>query len=183
VAQTNHGKFFLMQFGAEEWRYKSKIAQGPLLASLPSMRRFGGGFTPHDLLLVDLQTQEAFFFDPHAGEEQLRQRFLVHPLHVCILFFPVMRVLAAAAKQSAAHVWKLPGMVTVVLDDVLNQPGLLLDSKGVPVRGRLEWSARRPLSARLRNREVLEGDDPELGQGELTPAEARESVGAARLSW
>lgn len=181
VAKTNHGKFLVVQLGACEEAVRSEIADAPLLQSLPPVRRFGGPLKAGDILLVDLQTQEAAFFDPGADDDDLRRRFLVHPLHVCILFFPVMRALAAAHRNGTLA--RLPGLVQLDLRDVFNQPGLLLDRTGQPVRGRFEWSPRCPLSARLRNREVVEGGDPELGQGDLTANEVAESAAARRPTW
>lgn len=182
LARTNHGKFFLLQLGPEDQKVRSRITQAPLLASLPPVRRFGGPLKAGDVLLVDLQTQEGFFFDPDAGEDALRRRFLVHPLHVCILFFPLMRLLASAHEKGA--LWKLPGLVSIDLEDVMNQPGLLVDAAGRPVRGVFEWTRRTPIVARFRNRAVEDAwAEAEAAQGELTAEEQAENAGAVRPVW
>lgn len=157
----NYGRFFILRFQRHEIRAKAALTGTPLFEAIPAVQRFGGRITPSTLLLLDLATQEGLLFDPEQNAEEIRRRFLVHPIHVCILFYPFMRFLA----QERARIWSLPTLVTLSLDDVLNQPGVLLDSQGQQVRTRLEWSRRPPLVARLRNREVL--GDPEAGQDTL----------------
>lgn len=166
-ALTNHGKFWIAQFGSAEHGYQSALVGKPLLTSLPPVRRFGGPMTLTSLLMVDLQTQEGMIFDPAQDEDMVRRRFLVHPLHVCILYFPLMMYL----KRHHDQIWKLPRLVTLPTEASFAQPGLLLDATGSPVQGQFEWSRRSPLVARLRNREVPEGVDPEAGQGQMTEAE------------
>jgi hypothetical protein len=78
--------------------------------------------------------------------------------------------------------WTAPPEITLSLAAVFNQPGVLLDRDGRQVRTRAEWSPRVPLVARLRNREVPEGADPEAGQGELTADEQAEGRGP-RPAW
>jgi len=186
-AKLNHGKFLIGQFGEKELAYPSAIFGAPLLASLPPTRRFGGALGASDVLLVDLQTQEGLFFDPTVDDATLRRRFLVHPLHVCILFFPAMRLIATAARLALAergsNDWRLPPLMTVDLGEVVNQPGLLIDTAGHQVRGLFEWSGRQPIGARFRNREVPLDGDPEAGQGELTPEEQAENVAGRRPTW
>lgn len=175
---TNHGKFWLAQFGEMERRHRSAVSNAPLLASLPIVGRFGGPITATAVFLLDLQTQEGLIFDPAENTELIRRRFLVHPLHVCILYFPLMLHLA----KNRSQIWALPNLTTLPIDGVLAQPGVLIDATGEQVRSRSEWSARRPLVARLRNREVTESGEPEDGQNVLT-ADELEEFGRAKPNW
>jgi hypothetical protein len=155
---TNLGRFLVQRFDSKELRFTSSVTGEPLLATLPLMRRFGARINATTLLLTDLATQEGLLFDPEQSEEALRRRFLAHPLHVCILFYPLMRFLA---KRRAA-IWKLPNLVTLSLEEMLEQPGVLLDKDGRPVTTTFEWSRRPGLAARLRNEEL----PPEVEDGE-----------------
>jgi hypothetical protein len=181
---TNHGKFLLVAFEDADRAHPSALTGAPLLASLPPVKRFHGAITPSSLWLLDLQTQEGMLFDPTAPERALRRRFLVHPLHVCLLYWPVMRYLARSEVRGA--IWALPGLVTLPVADVADQPGVLLDATGARVKGAYEWSARRRQvggGVRLRNREVGEGDDPEEGQDVVTPEESAGSLAGGRPRW
>ena len=162
--KSNHGKFLILRFGADDFRARSQLTGGPLLATLRPVRRFGVPITQTTLLLVDLQTQEGTFFDLDQDDATTRARFLCHPIHVCILYYPLMRFLS----RNAGNIWKLPNLVTLPLDDVLDQPGVLLDGALNQVRTMREWSRRPPLVARLRNREVP--IDPEEGQDRIEDA-------------
>lgn len=159
--QSNHGKFALFNFGVNEWKFKAQTSSVKdtkyLLSDLRPVRRFGGGgkWTPTTIILFDLQTREGIAFDPTQSVEVVTRQFLVHPVHVCPLFFPVMRFLAL----NAARIWEVPNLLVLTPDDVMSQPGMLFDITGRPVQGRYEWSPRRPLVARLRNREVPEPED------------------------
>ncbi len=173
---TNLGKFSICQYTDRDRSTSSAVVDKPLLASLPPTRRFQGSITPASLWLLDLQTQEGMLFDPNADLAALRQRFLVHPIHVCVLYFPAMRYLSS----NKARIFDLPDKVTLDLDAVLDQPGFLVGSDGRRVMTRLEWSQRRslgrpPITCRLRNREV--GGDPEEDQEILTAAEITEFTG------
>lgn len=176
---TNHGKFWLMQFGEAERKYRSAVTNTPLLACLPAVQRFGGSLSPSSIFMLDLQTHEGMLFDPTEDVALVRRRFLVHPLHVCILYFPLMLHLA----EKRGDVWKLPNLITLPMDDVIEQPGVLVDARGQQVRCRSEWSPRHPLIARLRNREVPDGGDPEEGQNLLTHAELQEASASAKPVW
>lgn len=175
AACSNHGKFSLLGYDPEDFAHPSPITGGPLLTTIPCAPRFHGPITPTSVWLLDLQTQEGMLFDVTASERALRRRFLVHPLHVCILYWPLMRYLAR--EDVRASIWTMPPRVTFPQGEVFEQPGVLVDATGVPVRGRWEWSARKPLTARLRNREVAEGGDPELGQDVVTFTEQLEKPG------
>lgn len=162
VKQTNLGRFLITVFEAED------IAELP---TLPVIHRFGSPIGVGSILLTDLATREGCIFDPTQNDELIRRNFLLHPIHVCILYFPVMRWIAA----HPGILWKPETkLIRLSLDAVFNQPGVLVDALGRQVRTRAEWSPRIPLVARLRNREVPEGGDPEAGQGELTAAEVAE---------
>lgn len=177
--QTNHGKFWIVQFGEAEHRYQSAVTKGPLLATLAPVQRFGGCISPTSVFMLDLQTHEGLLFDPNENVELVRRRFLVHPVHVCILYFPVMMHLT----EKREELWKLPNLITLPIDDVLKQPGVLIDATGQQVKCRSEWSARRPLVARLRNREVSDGREPEEGQDQMTSTEVMEAVSGTRPRW
>jgi hypothetical protein len=172
---TNHGKFALFQFGAKDWQHMSGINRAPLLGSLKPIARLGGAFSKTSILFCDLQTREAFFFDPARGRELVTRDFLLHPVHVCLLAYPLLMLLT----EQRQEIWRLPNVVTLPLALVLSQPGLLLDAAGQPVRGRFEWSRRTPLAARLRNREI----DPLAGQDELTVDELAETGSSTKPSW
>lgn len=157
--KSNHGKFSIMRFGSDDIRARSEITRGPLLSSIPRSRHLGRqGITGSTLLLLDLQTEEGMLFDPKDGPEEVRRRFLMHPLKVCVLYFPLMRFLS----QHADEIWKLPKLVTLPIADVVDQPGVLLDSNCEQVRCMTDWSRRPPLAVRFRNRDVPIEED---GQG------------------
>jgi hypothetical protein len=174
--QTNHGKFCLFRFGPTEWRHPSGISSGPLLGTLKPIKRLGGALTETSILFCDLQTREALFIDPARGRELVTRDFLLHPVHVCILAYPLLMLLA----ERPDAIWKLPNVVTLPLDLVLAQPGVLVDATGQPVRGRFEWSRRTPLAARLRNREA---GDVLAGQDDLTEEERLEAASSGRPTW
>ena len=154
--RTNHGKFALFKFGEKEWQHRSGINDGALLATLKPVARLGGALTKTSILFCDLQTREALFVDPARGRELTTRDFLLHPVHVCILAYPLLMLLVS--KPDA--IWSLPNVVRLPLDGVLAQPGLLLDATGSPVRGRFE------------------------GQDVLTPEERAEAASAAeRPRW
>lgn len=176
---TNHGKFSLVLYEPEDFGHISTINQKPLLGSLPPVRRFNGPITTACIWMLDLQTQEGMMFDAEADERTLRRRFLIHPLHVCILYFPVMRAIANATVRFD----ELPAKLVIDLDDVLNQPGILLDAASKPVTMRAEWSARYPLVARLRNRESLDGVDPDGYQSAVTVGELRQMMEGKPPRW
>jgi len=176
---TNHGKFFLFQFGLAEHKYRSAITHTPLLSSLPPVRRFNGPISDTSLFLVDLQTQEGMIFDPSKPPDIIQRSFLIHPLHVCILYFPLMMLLARKCNE----IWKLPNLITFPIDEVIAQPGVLVDATGQQVRSRSEWSPRRPIVARLRNREVPEDKDPEDGQGLVSQDEMLEMRVGTKPVW
>ena len=178
-AHTNHGKFFLMQFGRMEREHRSAITKTPLIGALKPVARLGGRLSPSAVFLIDLQTQEGMFFDPYEDADLVKRRFLVHPLHVCILYFPLMMLLA----QKRAAMWQLPNLITLSAAEVNAQPGALVDLTGAVVRGQFEWSQRLPFAARLRNREVLEGGDPYEGQSALTAEELAASVNGKKPVW
>ncbi len=138
---SNHGKFWINGFSGGAWDYPSALTGAPLLPNLPAIQRFGGRFAKSSVFLGDLQTQEGMIFDPTAHADLVRRRFLLHPLHVCILYFPLLLHLA----QNHGEIWQLPSLITLPLDDVLKQPGVLMDSTGQQVKCRAEWSARRPV--------------------------------------
>lgn len=176
---SNHGKFFLMRFGQAECSYRSAVTNGPLLAALPIAKRFAGPLSTDSLFMLDLQTREGMIFNLADDMSLLRRTFLVHPLHVCILYFPLMAYLC----QKRAEIWRLPKLITLPIESVFEQPGVLVDVLGQPVKGRHEWSRRLPLSARLRNRETPIDGDPEEGHDVITADEARESMSGAKPTW
>jgi hypothetical protein len=171
--RTNHGKFQVCKYEPTDFQYVSPLSRRPLLSALPMAQRFQGPIGAGDLWLLDLQTREGCLFDPTLEEAALRQQFLIHPLHVCILFFPVMCFLAAWKRPFG----ELPPLVTLSTEEALKQPGLLVDRFGEPVESFSEWCRRgcMPLAARLRNREVAAGGDPEEGQNVLTQVEQQAS--------
>lgn len=104
---NNHGKFFVVDLG------------------------------PKHVLLVDLQTREGTVFDPTTSPAEIHHAFLGHPVHVCILYYPLLQVLAAEPRASSA-------IVVIPEEDAKSQPGLIgyhPIRKGVP-------------AGRARNREV-----------------------------
>lgn len=162
----NHGKFQIIELGDAVFSQLSTIHLGhTVMEALPVVRRLGP-IKRNSLWVMDLQTQEGMLFSPTWSDKQIRQRFLCHPLHVCILYFPMLMWLA----RNASDIWTHEGALQFDLEEVLNQPGRLVDATGTPVRSLLEWSKRAPapIAARYRNRDVPE---EELLQGELTDEE------------
>lgn len=176
-ALTKHARLSIFAWEPADFAYVSTITGRPLLReSVAPVARSGGGLTPTTLHLLDLQTQEGLLFDPAQDESMVRRRFLVHPIHVCVLFFPLMLWLS----RNRRPVQEYPAKVVLSVVDVIAQPGMLLDRFGVPIRTRAEWSARKPIAARLRNREVSDPDQDY--QDMLTEDELAEARGA-RPQW
>lgn len=90
----NWGKFMLGRFERQEWNYKSEIDGRSLIG--------GRGWSPGDLLVLDLQTGEGAIFSPpgstHADLEK-------HRIWVCPLFEPFLKWLY---KQDLSDLDKLP---------------------------------------------------------------------------
>lgn len=172
TAPLNHGKFHVALVGDALFSTPSSINRGKSVAdALPVVKRFGQ--VRKDVLIVtDLQTQEGMMMSPSWSIAQVRQRFLCHPIHVCILFFPMLVWLQA----NPGKIWTADGPLVFDLKDVLNQPGLLVDATGAIVRNFAEWSRRLPvpIAARFRNREQAPDNDvppEEVAQGDLTEQE------------
>jgi hypothetical protein len=163
AGKHNHGKFLLVGFDSADGAVESKIADAPLLRSLPVVRRLGPILTD-SVWMLDLQTQEGMLFSPSWSVDALQRRFLMHPIHVCILYWPVMRNLAI----NAFEMWTREQLIVIPDEEVIPQPGVLIDMRGKPITKFSEWSPRLPLAARFRNR--MSPQDPD-GQNILTEEE------------
>ena len=163
ASKHNHGKFLLVGFDKDDGAVMSKIIEAPLLRSLPVVKRLGPILTDA-VWMLDLQTQEGMLFSPSWSVDAAQRRFLCHPIHVCILYWPLMRHLII----NSWEMWTCDQLVTIPDEQVIPQPGVLLDMTGKPVRTLAEWMPRLPLAARYRNRMPPEDTD---GQNILTPEE------------
>lgn len=163
AGKHNHGKFLLVGLDPADFVMKSRITNEPLIGSLPVVKRLGP-ILADSIWMLDLQTQEGMLFSPSWSAEAAQRRFLMHPIHVCILYWPLMRHLLL----NSWEIWTMDQLVTIPDEQVIPQPGVLLDMTGKPVRSLAEWMPRRPLAARFRNR--MSEDDPD-GQSILTPEE------------
>jgi hypothetical protein len=102
ATQFNWGKFMVCRFEAEEWARRSEIAthERSLL--------HGRGWTPNNVLVVDLQTGEGAIFKPGGYVKyDLNDK---HQIWVCPMFEPFLEWLY---KQDLTDLDTLPGHVNL----------------------------------------------------------------------
>jgi hypothetical protein len=95
--ELNWGKFMLGKFDANEWHYRSVVAEQPLLRGI--------GTNPACLWVLDLQTGEGAYFRPHGNAHADLNK---HKIWVCPLFEPFLTWLY---KQDVTDFDKLPDLV------------------------------------------------------------------------
>lgn len=95
----NWGKFMLARFDAEEWKRRSKVDDAIMLRAR--------GWSPSDLLVMDLQTGEAAMFSPGGYAKADLDK---HRVWVCPLFEPFLCWLY---KQDLSDLAKLPDLVWI----------------------------------------------------------------------
>jgi hypothetical protein len=162
--RKNYSVFFLVRAGLHggDSPPASEVFGGLLASQVPISRRLGVPLSDA-IWMLDLSTHEGMLFSPSWSGATLERRFLTHPIHVSPLYWPTMRALAA----DESTVWTRNQMIEHPYEDVIPQPGVLVDATGKPVRGLHEWSTRDILPVRFRNRLT---EDPD-GQSILTPDE------------
>lgn len=111
----NWGKFLIGRFDTE-WGYRSVIDKRPLVA--------GRGWSPTDLLVLDLQTGEGTIFSPKGYAKADLDK---HQIWVCPMFEPFLTWLYA---QDLTNLDALP--VVVHLDAPSELAGYRRGREGAP---------------------------------------------------